>query len=88
MKVYGGKHMTVICFLVNSHFTFIYNCAKLSCRSVTTNTYIVYINFDLNRFAILLIKSNFYWKTSLARVAPNGITVNRNQPILVLKVVR
>ena len=34
------------------------------------------------------MESNFYWKTSLATVAMNGITVNLNQPISVLKVVK
>ena len=58
--------MTVICFLVNSHFTFIYNCAKLSYRSVTIDTNNDNINFDLKGFVISLIISNFYclnhWK--------------------------
>ena len=52
--------MTVICFLVNSYFIFIYNCAKLLYRSVTIDTNNDNINFDLNGFVISLIKSNFY----------------------------
>ena len=34
------------------------------------------------------MESNFHWKTSLETVALNGITVNLNQPISVLKVVK
>ena len=56
-------YMTVICFLVSSYFTSIYNCAKLLCRSVTTDINNDNINFDLNGFVISLIKSNFYCLT-------------------------
>ena len=34
------------------------------------------------------IVSNFLWKMSPVMVAPNGITVNLNSPISVLKVVK
>ena len=34
------------------------------------------------------MESNFHWKTCMATVAPNGITLNLNQLISVLKVVK
>ena len=46
--------MTVIYFLVSSHFTSIYNYAKFSCRSVTTDSHKDNARFfDLKGIAIL-----------------------------------